>query len=144
MERARAVRALSGAGLYPENGSLIFDNYPPLSFYLVGALGHLFHDNVFAGRIVSWLSLGWIVYNIGSIILNQRVEAKFAVYGALVFILLITANGSQFIGVDDPQLLGHAFQTYGLSVLLREKPQALDRNIIFCFSCWRAPWSSTT
>ena len=126
-----AQRALSGAGLYPENGSLIFDNYPPLSFYLVGALGHLFHDNVFAGRIVSWLSLGWIVYNIGSIILNQRVEAKFAVYGALVFILLITANGSQFIGVDDPQLLGHAFQTYGLSVLLREKPQALDRNIVF-------------
>jgi hypothetical protein len=126
-----AQRALSGSGLYPENGSLIFNNYPPLSFYLVGALGHWFHDNVFAGRIVSCLSLGWIIYNISSIILNQRVEAKFAVYGALVFILLIAANGSQYIGANDPQLLGHAFQTYGLSVLLREKPQALDRNIVF-------------
>jgi uncharacterized membrane protein len=39
--------------LYPSHDKLITNNYPPLSFYIVGALGWLIGDMVLAGRLLS-------------------------------------------------------------------------------------------
>src|ERR1700679_2037626 len=49
--------ALSGGNLYPGGASLITNNYPPLSFYVVGIVGLLTGDNIFAGRMVALLSM---------------------------------------------------------------------------------------
>ena len=48
--------AMSGHGLYPDAGSFMVNNYPPLSFYLVGLLGHFTGDLIIAGRIISLAS----------------------------------------------------------------------------------------
>src|ERR1700716_1241342 len=49
-------RAVSGEALYPASDSFLINNYPPLSFYLIGGLGALLGDNIVAGRIVSLAS----------------------------------------------------------------------------------------
>src|SRR3954451_7227709 len=50
-----ADAAIHGGVLYPTADALITNNYPPLSFYFVGAVGYLMGDNIFAGRIVALL-----------------------------------------------------------------------------------------
>ena len=48
-----------GAGpLYPPPDSFVFNNYPPLGFYLVGWLGKfVFGDMIVAGRVAGLLAL---------------------------------------------------------------------------------------
>src|SRR5665213_2327658 len=53
---AHALAAMAGRALYPPPASLMVNNYPPLSFYIVGVLAQLTGDAVVAGRIVSMLS----------------------------------------------------------------------------------------
>ena len=55
-----AQAAMTGGWLYAGPNSFIFDNYPPLSFYLVGVFGKLVGDNVIAGRFVSLLALATV------------------------------------------------------------------------------------
>ncbi|MFK4718935.1 hypothetical protein ABIE89_000035 [Bradyrhizobium niftali] len=43
--------------LYPSADQLIVNNYPPLSFFVVGALGRLFRDSLFVGRALSIIGL---------------------------------------------------------------------------------------
>jgi len=47
-----AAAAISGAPALSRSQSFMIDNYPPLSFYLVGALGRVLGDYILAGRIV--------------------------------------------------------------------------------------------
>src|SRR5580765_3083964 len=51
---AHALALLAGHGLYPPPQSLMVNNYPPLSFYLVAGLARQSHDAILIGR---WLSL---------------------------------------------------------------------------------------
>ena len=44
-----ALAAMAGRGLYPPPGALMINNYPPLSFFLVGALGRITGDMIVAG-----------------------------------------------------------------------------------------------
>src|ERR1700736_4104517 len=53
---AHALAAMAGRALYPPPQSLMVNNYPPLSFYIVGALARLTGDAVIAGRILALLS----------------------------------------------------------------------------------------
>jgi len=60
----QADRAMSGQPLYPPADSLLANNYPPLSFYVVGIAGRVAGDNVIAGRFVALLSLLTVVVGI--------------------------------------------------------------------------------
>src|SRR6185295_16458982 len=51
-----AQMAMRSGSPYPPDGGFLVNNYPPLSFYLVGAIGKLLGDNIVAGRIVSLLA----------------------------------------------------------------------------------------
>ncbi len=59
-----AAAAIGGGTLYPPRSALISDNYPPLSFYVVGALGHLVGDNIIAGRFIALASLLVVAGNV--------------------------------------------------------------------------------
>jgi len=116
-----AAAALAG-NPYPPANSFLINNYPPLSFYVVGLLGSSIGDHVLAGRCVSLAAVVGICLFIA--IAMRRMTASWcaAIFAALLFAttLLLT---SDYVGMDDPQLLGHAFQLAGLLFVIR-KPRA--------------------
>ena len=119
---AHALSLMSGRALYPRadsfSGSLMVNNYPPLSFYLVGALARFTGDAVIAGRILALLSFLGTCAGIALVLQQMACGLRACLIAALFFAAtLLTA--SDYVGMDDPQLLGHAVQLAALLLLLR-------------------------
>ena len=110
--------AIGGAPLYPQGW--FTNNYPPLSFYIVGLLPG---DHIFAGRIVALLSLVFVAWTIIDAARRMGASGETAAFGALWFMagMLVFTD---YVAMDDPQLLGHAVMMAGLLLLLRGKPAA--------------------
>jgi hypothetical protein len=121
--------ASSGGPLYPAVDSPISNNYPPLSFYIVGGLGKLLGDNIFAGRLLALVSLVVIAADIFIWLCSVRFarsdrfspgtarEAVTAVdqfsrgsaaFAALLFLAAFAQYAPAYIAMNDPQLLAHA------------------------------------
>ncbi|HTT97668.1 MAG TPA: glycosyltransferase family 39 protein [Rhizomicrobium sp.] len=115
-----ALQAMTGGALYPPRDSFLFNNYPPLSFYVVGALGSLIGDNIVAARILSLLATLAIAAGIYLAARRMKSSVAPAVFAALAFVagLLIFTD---YVGMDDPQLLGHAVAMGGLLLLVDER-----------------------
>ena len=52
-----ADAAMGKVPLYPSPDQFITNNYPPLSFYIVGLVGRLVGDPVLAGRLLSLVAV---------------------------------------------------------------------------------------
>src|ERR1700733_14282575 len=121
-----AVRAMMTGSPYPSPDSFMTNNYPPLSFHLVGLFGRFFGDMIIAGRVVSLASFIAIFSGIAAVLRMMACSALECAFGALIFAACLLLN-SDYVGMDDPQLLGHAVAMAGLLVTLREprRPLAL-------------------
>ncbi len=113
-----ALAAHMGA-LYSTLPVLQITNYPPVSFYVVGVLGRLSGDVTIAGRMLSLVSLGAIGVAIGAITRQFTGTRYTGACAALLFILWLEIWMPNRIGVNDPQLLGMAFELAGFYVFLR-------------------------
>jgi len=111
--------ALAGGNLYPSGASLITNNYPPLSFYIVGVGGLLSGDNIFAGRAIALLSMLIVAGNLYYWLRATGSAARIALLGAAVFLAFAVTYGGEYVAIDDPQWLAHAIMTTGLVVLWR-------------------------
>jgi hypothetical protein len=111
--------AISGGALYPDAHSFMVNNYPPLSFYLIGALGLVVGDNIFAGRIVALVSFLIVTAAIAACARTMGTRRIAAVFGALFFASVLLLF-SDYVGINDPQLMGHAVQIATLLIVLRE------------------------
>lgn len=122
-----AMEAMSGGGLYPPGGGFMFNNYPPLSFYIVGALGKT-GDHILAGRILSLLATLGVSGGVFTALRIMRINVWSAAFATLLFVagLLIFTD---YVGMDDPQLLAHAITMGGLILLLPE-PRATQKVIL--------------
>jgi hypothetical protein len=107
--------AVSGSPLYPQG--LMINNYPPLSFYIIGTLSQITGDAIVAGRLMSLISFFALAGGIVVCLREMGTDVPAALFGALFFAsgLLIA---SDYVAMNDPQLLGHALQLVGLSLLL--------------------------
>jgi hypothetical protein len=113
-----ALRAMSDLPLYPQDQTLHTNNYPPLSFYLVGALGALVGDNIVAGRIVSLVGTVAIA---GEIALTMRLLGAMwpvGTFAGLLFVGGAIGLDDRPIGGNEPHMLAHAVMLAGLVVLL--------------------------
>jgi hypothetical protein len=112
-----AAAAMHGRPLYPPPDAYLVNNYPPLSYYVVGAAGMLTGDNIVAGRIVSLLA--FLAIGGGLFVAARRlgVSREAALLAPFLFAaaLLVT---SDYVGMDDPQLLAHAVSLGGILVVL--------------------------
>jgi hypothetical protein len=111
--------AMMSGSPYPPANSLLTNNYPPLSFYVVGSIVCLAGDAISTGRVVALAALIAVAFGIETAARQMgcnRIEALFA---ALLFTagLMLT---SDYAGMEDPQLLGHAVAMAGLVVALHE------------------------
>ena len=111
--------ALRGGSLYPAPASSIANNYPPLSFFVVGAAGRLLGDNIFAGRLIALLSLLVVAADIYLWLRITGSTRGIALAGAALFTAAFVIWAPDYIAADDPQLLAHAIMLTGLLVLWR-------------------------
>jgi hypothetical protein len=113
------LSAIQGGPLYPPAGALITNNYPPLSFYIVGGLGYLIGDNIFAGRLIALLALLFVAWSIYSWLRLTGSAVRIALLGAAVFLAYAVTYGRVYVAMDDPQWLAEAIMMSGLLVLWR-------------------------
>ena len=113
-----ALRWRSGGDLYPAVTPALFINYPPLSFYIVGSFASFIGDDIFAGRIVALLALGITALNTGFIARRLSISIELSIIAALAFFGFVGMYFVDYVGVNDPQWLAHAFQLTGLTILL--------------------------
>ncbi|MDR3416553.1 MAG: hypothetical protein P4L83_10235 [Nevskia sp.] len=110
--------AIHGGLLYPPPDAMFTNNYPPLSFYIVGAVGRLIGDNVVAGRLTALLSA---LVTAGNVFLLGRwlgAARPLAAIGAGAFLLGTYAVKPSYFFIDDPQFLSHALVSSGAVVFL--------------------------
>ncbi|HEY3779062.1 MAG TPA: glycosyltransferase family 39 protein [Rhizomicrobium sp.] len=113
-----AAAAVAGRGLYPRPADFMINNYPPLSFYLVGLLGTLVGDQIIAGRIVSLFSFLTLCGLVASLVRMSGASRRAAVFSMLSLSTALLV-ASDYVGMDDPQLLGHALQMAAMLLVVR-------------------------
>jgi 4-amino-4-deoxy-L-arabinose transferase-like glycosyltransferase len=116
---AFAHAVLATGSPYPPAQSLMINNYPPLSFYLVAAVSKVTGDAIVAGRIVALAALFAVALGIETAARRMGCSRLEALFAALLFTagLMLTTD---YVGMDDPQLLGHAVAMGGLLLALHE------------------------
>lgn len=114
----QASYAMSGMELYRPVGDLVSNNYPPLSFYIVGLLSLLFGDPIIVGRVVSVVALLVVCLNIGLIIRSQGNRWLAPVFFGIGFLTYCAGLFSTYVGMDDPAWLAHAVMTSGFVLFL--------------------------
>ena len=114
-----ALSLTSGGTLYHAPKDLITNNYPPLSFVLVGALSRLIGDAVFAGRLLAAVSFFGVIGTISAIIYRFDRDLLASLTGGLIFLIYMVINETASVAEDDPQMTAHAVSLLGLYVYVR-------------------------
>ncbi len=115
-----ALNAFSGS-LYPSRDSFFINNYPPLWFYLTGALSRLGGDPIFVGRAVAFISFCAIAIAVYAIVRGLQASALAACAAALCFVLIMVGPLVIYVGLSEPQMSAHALVAFGAAVLVRAK-----------------------
>ncbi len=111
-----AGRAMGEGALYPSIHGTVLNNYPPLSFYIVGLAGRLIGDNVIAGRVISLLSVLVIGANIAWIVRNLGGEKTPAIFAGVLFVAIMAKGFPDYVAMNDPQLLAQAVMSFGFVI----------------------------
>lgn len=113
-----AQAAAHGEALYPASQSYLTNNYPPLSFFVVGLLGRILGDDIIAGRILSIIS--FVLLGVAIFRMNRWLGAhpRLALLGTLQTMLAIYCLRPGAMAMDDPQFLGQFLVVAGAVVLL--------------------------
>jgi hypothetical protein len=105
--------------LYPAPQSLLTNNYPPLSFVIVGATAKLTGlDAIIAGRIIAFLSTIGIGVCLGFAARALGCNRRQSVFAALLFWAAPWVI-VKFSAMDDPQMLGNLLDAAALLILVR-------------------------
>jgi hypothetical protein len=124
-----AAAAMAGHP-YPDAHSYIVNNYPPLSFYLVGVVGRIIGDNIIAGRIVSLIAVFGVAAGIFQAARMMGCRAIPAAFASFLFMAWLIV-GSNYVGMNDPQMLGHALEIAALLLVLRHSPNDIAAAVLF-------------
>src|SRR5215469_3149289 len=110
-----ADAAMGVAPLYPPTDTLIVNNYPPLSFYVVGSLARVFGDALYVGRALSLMAVVALGGLIAAAIRRLGGGGAGAAVGGLWFIAVMARSFTRFVGMNDPQLVGHVLMMGALA-----------------------------
>ena len=97
--------------LYPGPGALFINNYPPLWFWLTGALDRLFGDPIFPGRVVATASFVGVAGGVFALARRLDASRTASAVGALAYVVTMAAFFRLYVGLDEPQMLAHALAT---------------------------------
>jgi hypothetical protein len=108
-----ADAAMGKMSLYPSADKLITNNYPPLSFYIVGVVGRFTGDPVLAGRLLSLVAVIAIATAIASSVRWLGGSGVAATISAAFFVATMSRFFMPYVGMNEPQLLGEAIMAFG-------------------------------
>jgi hypothetical protein len=114
----QSMRAFEGRALYPGLDALTANNYPPLSFYIVGSLGQILGDNIVAGRIVSLVSQALTGAAIYAAVGRLTSKSLWPRIGMLLFWGFGATMLRHYTAMNDPQWLADAAMSWGLVLVL--------------------------
>src|ERR1044072_3004892 len=114
-----ADTALRGGMLYPPPDGLVANNYPPLSFYVVGALARLFGDALYVGRALSILATLGIGAAAAMLVRQFGGSRAASLIAGSWFVATMVRFFEYYVGMNEPQLLGQAVMVWGLVWLLK-------------------------
>jgi hypothetical protein len=110
-----ADAAMGAAALYPPTDTLIVNNYPPLSFYVVGVIAKVTRvDALYVGRTMSLVAVVALAGLIAKVIGELGGGLAGAAVGGLWFVAVMARSFTRFVGMNDPQLVGHALMVAAL------------------------------
>jgi hypothetical protein len=115
-----AVSALQNPrALYPAPPSLLTNNYPPLSFFIVGAAAKLTGlDAIITGRLIAFLSTLGVGLCLALAARAMGCSPRKAAVAALLFWAAPWVI-VKFSAMDDPQMLGNLLDAVALLILVR-------------------------
>jgi hypothetical protein len=108
-----ADAAMGKMPLYPSADQLITNNYPPLSFYIVGLVGRLVGDPVLAGRLLSLVAVVAIATAIALSVRRLGGSGVAARISAAFFVATMSRFFMPYVGMNEPQLLSEAIMAFG-------------------------------
>jgi hypothetical protein len=119
-------KAVSGEPIYNHHTEWISVNYPPLSFYIIGASGRLLRDPLVAGRLVSLLSVLAIALGVARFVAARSRDVFASAFAGCFCLGSFAAFATHYVGMSDPQLLGHVF-TMGALIIYVLDESILDK-----------------
>ena len=114
-----ADTAIRGGQLYPPPDGLVANNYPPLSFYLIGALSRVFGDALYVGRALSILSTLGIGVAAAMVVRQVGGSRAASLIAGLWFVATMARFFEYYVGMNEPQLLGQVVMVWGFVWFLR-------------------------
>jgi hypothetical protein len=109
----------SGQVLYPAATSLVGNNYPPLSFYLVAALAAGTFDALYVGRMLSIVAALAIALAVMVLVRQLAASRSAALLAGLWFLATMARFFAPYVGMNDPNLLALAIMAWALVWLMR-------------------------
>ena len=114
------LEALSGLNPYPPPGSLSYNVYPPLGFYIYGVFGWLTGDFITTGRITSLVAFLLTAGGIGLVARTIGCSKGQSLFASLVYAAVLLFD-HDYIGTNTPQAVSHLFTVTGLLLCLRQR-----------------------
>jgi hypothetical protein len=108
-----ADAAMGKMPLYPSTDQLITNNYPPLSFYIVGLVGRFIGDPVLAGRLLSLVAVVAIATAIALSVRRLGGSGVAARISGAFFVATMSRFFMPYVGMNEPQLLSEAIMAFG-------------------------------
>ena len=116
-----ADTVIRGGALYPRPDGLVANNYPPLSFYLIGWLARLFGDALYVGRALSILSTLGIGVAAAIVVRQFGGSRNAAIIAGVWFVATLARFFEFYVGMNEPQLLGQLVMAAGLVWFLKRR-----------------------
>src|SRR5215467_2954066 len=98
--------------LYPSADQLITNNYPPLSFYIVGLVGRFIGDPVLAGRLLSLVAVVAIATAIALSVRRLGGSGVVARISGAFFVATMSRFFISYVGMNEPQLFAEAIMAF--------------------------------
>ena len=125
-------KAIAGQPLYLHPTPWISVNYLPFSFYIVGIMGWLLGDTLFAGRLISLRSLLMLALGISVIVARLSRNSYASIFAGFLCLGSFAAFGTYYIGKNDPEMLGHLWSFAALFLYILDE-SILDKPKKFLF-----------
>ncbi|MEN2787217.1 hypothetical protein ACFOKI_04810 [Sphingomonas qilianensis] len=108
------VRLFGAAALYPDPEALIANNYPPLSFLVVGLFGTVTGDIILAGRLLALSAQLACALAVWAIVARLAPGPRWKLAGIMLFGAYSVTLLRTYVAMNDPQWLGDAAMAWGV------------------------------